>query len=281
MIRVGVAGAAGRMGRSVVRAVARRSELALAAGWERPDHPDLGQDLGTLAGEPACDVVLGADPDAGLAACDAVVDFTRPETTRRLAAAASAAGKTLIVGTTGLGSGERDILREAAQNVPVVYATNFSTGVNVLWMLARRAAAALGEGFDAEIVETHHGRKKDAPSGTAMTLLEEVCRGKGLDPEQAARHGREGLVGERSRDEIGLHAVRGGDVVGEHTLLLLGQGERLELKHLAHTRDMFARGAARAAVWAHGRAPGSYSMQDVLGLAEPPGAGATKRGERA
>jgi 4-hydroxy-tetrahydrodipicolinate reductase len=150
----------------------------------------------------------------------------------------------------------------------VVYATNFSMGINLLWVLARRAAEVLGPQFDAEIIEAHHNMKKDAPSGTALTLLEAICRGRGLDPDKSIRHGRQGLTGPRSPGEVGMHAVRAGDIVGEHLALFAGPGERLELKHQAHSRDTFARGAVRAAAWLKQQPAGFYHMADVLGLEE-------------
>jgi len=264
MITVGIAGAAGRMGRALVRAVAERPDLRLARAWERDGHPAAGQDAGTLAGIDPLGVVLSVRPDP--AGCQAIIDFTAPAATAALVPRAAEAGSALVVGTTGLAPAQIEVLRTASARVPVIYATNFSVGVNLLWQLARLTAAALGESFDAEIIEAHHNQKQDAPSGTAVTLYEEICRGRGLDPAVAARHGRQGQVGPRTRGEVGMHAVRGGDIVGDHTVLFAGPGERLELKHQAHTRDTFAKGAARAAAWLAGRPAGWYRMADVLGL---------------
>jgi len=266
VIRVGIAGAAGKMGRALVRATAEHSDLTLGAAWERSGHAALGQDAGELAGAAHLGVALSAAETIRLEACDVLIDFTAPEPTVELAQKAAQAGRALVIGTTGLKAEQIETLRAAAQKVPVIYATNFSMGVNLLWQLARQTAAALGEAFDIEIIEAHHNLKKDAPSGTAVTLYEEVCRGRGLDPAQAARHGREGLVGARTKSEVGMHAVRGGDIVGDHTVLFAGPGERLELRHQAHTRDTFARGAARAAGWLAGKPAGWYRVADVLGL---------------
>jgi len=266
MIQVGIAGAAGKMGRALVRAVSERSDLCLLRAWERPGHPSAGHDAGTLAGIEALGVSLFAGEGIDLAGCQVVIDFTAAAATAALAPQAAQAGSALVVGTTGLAPAQLEVLRACSRRVPVVYATNFSVGVNILWKLARLSAAALGEAFDVEIIEAHHNQKKDSPSGTAVTLFEEVCRGRGLDPATAARHGRQGLVGARTRTEVGLHAVRGGDIVGDHTVLFAGPGERLELKHQAHTRDALARGAARAAAWIAGRPAGWYGVADVLGL---------------
>jgi 4-hydroxy-tetrahydrodipicolinate reductase len=266
MITVGIAGAAGRMGCALVRAVAERPDLRLARAWERAGHPAAGQDAGTLAGLGPLGVALAAGERPDLAGCQVIIDFTVPAASASLAPRAAEAGSALVVGTTGLAAGQVEVLRAASARVPVIYATNFSVGVNLLWQLARLTAAALGESFDAEIIEAHHNQKADAPSGTAVTLFEEVCRGRGLDPATAARHGRQGQVGPRTRAEVGLHAVRGGDIVGDHTVLFAGPGERLELKHQAHSRDTFAKGAARAAAWVAGRPAGWYRVADVLGL---------------
>jgi len=266
MIRIGVMGAFGRMGRALVRATFEQPGASLTAAWERPGNAGLGQDAGELAGVDRVNVALAASDAMDWSACDVVIDFTAPASTVELAEKAAAAGRALVIGTTGLTEAQLQVVREASGRAPVIYATNYSLGVNLLWHLARQAAAVLGEAFDIEIVEAHHNQKKDAPSGTAVTLYEELCRGRGLDPKQAARYGREGLVGARTTGEIGIHAVRGGDIVGDHTVLLAGPGERLELKHQAHTRDIFARGAVRAAAWIAGRPAGWYSLADVLGL---------------
>lgn len=266
MIRVGVAGAAGRMGRALVRLAAGQPGMAVGAAWERPGQEALGKDAGELAGIERLGVALLTAAESPWNSCDVVIDFTAPDPTVALAQAAAQAGRALVIGTTGLSAGQLDTLRDVSRRVPVLYATNYSLGINLLWQLARQAAAALGETFDIEIIEAHHNLKKDAPSGTAVTLYEEVCRGRGLDPAQAARHGREGLTGARTSGEIGMHAVRGGDIVGDHTVLFAGPGERLELKHQLHTRETLARGAVRAAAWLAGKPAGWYQMADVLGL---------------
>ncbi|MEW6517040.1 MAG: 4-hydroxy-tetrahydrodipicolinate reductase [candidate division FCPU426 bacterium] len=264
MITVGIAGAAGKMGRALVRAVAEQGQFKLASAWERPGESHVGQDAGLVAGINSLGVPIAAAPAPG--ACQVVIDFTAPEATLALLDAGLSRECALVVGTTGLTPEQLDQLRAAGRSRPVVYATNYSLGVNLLWALARQAAAVLGPAFNAEIIEAHHNQKKDAPSGTAVTLLEAICHGRGLDPKRHAVYGREGLVGPRPQDEVGVHAVRGGDIVGDHIALFAGPGERLELRHQLHSRDTLARGAVRAAAWIHGQPPGFYGMAEVLGL---------------
>ncbi|MCK5243026.1 4-hydroxy-tetrahydrodipicolinate reductase [bacterium] len=266
MIKVGIAGAAGKMGRALVRAVVEHPELSLSAAWDRKDHPSIGQDAGVLAGLVAAYVVVGDSAAAAIAKSEIVIDFTAPDATVAIVRHAVETGCALIVGTTGMTSEQLTMLQKAGEKIAVVYATNFSTGVNVLWALAEQAAGILGEAYDAEIIESHHNLKKDAPSGTAVTLLEAIARGKGLDPQKSAIHGRVGMPGVRRKEEIGVHAVRAGDIVGEHIALFAGPGERIELKHQAHSRDVFARGAVRAATWVKKQDPGFYHMSDVLGI---------------
>ncbi len=267
-MRVGIAGAAGKMGQALIKSVKEHPELTLGAAWERPDHPSLGQDAGLLAGQDRMNIILSDDMRSALSECEVVIDFTAPKATMTLVEAALPAGRSLVIGTTGFSAHQLSGLQEAARKISVVYATNFSIGINLLWVLARRAAEVLGPRFDAEIIEAHHNMKKDAPSGTALTLLEAICKGQGLDPDKCVRHGRQGWTGPRSPGEVGMHAVRAGDIIGEHLALFAGPGERLELKHQAHSRDTFARGAVRAAAWLGQRPAGFYHMADVLGLEE-------------
>lgn len=238
-----VNGARGRMGRAVVECARRNPETEVVAAT------DVGDDLA-----------------AAVDSAQAVVDFTQPSVTPRLAALCAAGSKTLVIGTTGHSDDEAAAIREAAAAIPVVFAPNFSIGVNTLFWLVAGAAATLGAGFDIEVVEMHHRHKKDAPSGTARKLAEILATARQLAPEQDVRHGRSGLTGERPANEIGMHALRGGDVVGDHTVVFAADGERVELSHRASSRDTFANGSLRAALWAHGRGPGLYDMQDVLGL---------------
>lgn len=211
-------------------------------------------------------VDAGDDFDAALAGCDAVVDFTHADATLPVAEACAKAGRILVIGTTGHTDTIRDRIHALAADIPIVFAPNFSVGVNTLFWLTRKAAEILGPDFDLEVVEMHHRLKKDAPSGTARRLAEILADVRELHYQNDVRHGREGMVGERTKNEIGMHAVRGGDVVGDHTVIYAAVGERVELTHKASSRDTFARGALRAAVWAATQPPGLYDMQDVLGL---------------
>ena len=214
-----------------------------------------------------------ADPvEQLITSADVVIDVTAPGATAAVARLCSENRKSLIVGTTGHTSEQIEALRLASQNCPVLLAPNFSLGVNLLFWMAETAAAKLGRDFDVEIIELHHRLKKDAPSGTAKRLAEVIAAARQLSYHKNARHGREGLVGERPTDEIGVHAVRGGDIIGEHTVLFAGPGERFELTHKASSRETFARGAIQAARWIFGRSPGLYDMRDVLGLPKEIGA---------
>ena len=262
-MRVAVGGAAGRTGRHIVRAVLEHPESELSAALEREDHPLLGQDV-TVLGEGASSVTLTSDLGAALAASEALIDFSVPAGTAERAEAAAASGAALIVGTTGLDVTANEGLERAARTVPVVAAPNMSVGVNVMLALLAEAAKMLGDDYDFEVFEMHHRGKVDAPSGTALRMAEVVAEEKGLDLGLSARHGRSGALGPRPAAEIGLHAARGGDVVGDHLTIFAGAGERIELVHRAHSRDTFARGAVRAALWTAGREPGLYGMADVL-----------------
>jgi 4-hydroxy-tetrahydrodipicolinate reductase len=243
MTRILIHGAKGRMGQALRACV--------------PQHPDLHL---------TASVDIGDDLEAALRNCDVAIDFSVHSATPLLAQRCAAAGKAMVIGTTGLSEETRAIVTEAAWRVPAVLATNFSTGVNTLFWLTRKAAEILGPDYDLEVVEMHHRNKQDAPSGTARTLAEILAEVRGLQLATAARHGRSGLVGARSRTEIGLHAVRGGDVVGDHTVMFAAPGERLELTHKATSRDTLAHGALRAAGWVVQQPPGLYDMLAVLGL---------------
>lgn len=248
-LRVAVVGAGGRMGRMVLGQVLGTPGLALAAALDRPDSPHLGQDAGALAGLSPCGVPLGADLAAGVAGAQVAIEFSAPAVLMALCPAAAAHGCALVVGTTALDAtpGVRQALGDAARRVPVVESANMSLGVNLLLGLLGKVAAALPH-FDLDIIEVHHNQKKDAPSGTALAMARALRQGRGGDAA------------------IGLHSLRGGDVVGEHTACFFGPGERIEITHRATSREIFARGAVRAAQWAVGRVPGAYDMQDVLGL---------------
>lgn len=267
-LRVAVHGAAGRMGLSIVRALREDAGAELVAALEHADSAALGKDVGVLAGGESLGVAISAGHEAGLRACDVVIDFSLPAPTARLAAKAAALEKPAVIGTTGLDAEQVAALETLAGVAPIVFAPNYSQGVNLLFHLAAKAAELAGPGFDAEIVEMHHRRKVDAPSGTAVRLYEVVAEAKGLPVDGAAVHGRSGPTGARSDGEIGVMTLRGGDVVGEHTLMLAALGERLELTHRATDRHIFARGAVRAAHWllAPDTKPGRYDMGDVMNL---------------
>ena len=241
-VRVLLLGAKGRMGQAIA-AAAPKADAEIAA------ELDLGDDIAKRIRD-----------------CDVVIDFSHANASSALAAACREAEKPAVIGTTGHSTEERTAIEELAKSVPVVLSPNFSVGVNALFWLTRKAAEMLGKDFDLEITEMHHRLKKDAPSGTAKKLAEILCEVRDLDYEKDVRHGREGLVGERLAKEIGVHSIRGGDVVGDHTVTFAGPGERLELSHKAASRETFALGALRAARWIVGKPPGLYSMEDVLGL---------------
>jgi len=264
--RIGIAGCGGRVGRLLIRTVHEAEGAMLAAGSERAGGDALGQDLGTLAGLDPLGIAAGPSVEALFAASDVVIDFTSPEATLAHAAEAARSGKGLVVGTTGLDASARAQLAEAAQRAPIVFAANMSLGVNLLLGITRQVAAALGEDFDIEIVEMHHRHKVDAPSGTALALAEAAAAGRGVALEEVADRGRDGVTGARRRGAIGLAALRGGDVVGDHQVIFAAPGERIEIGHRASDRGIYARGAVTAALWLAGRKPGLYGMADVLGL---------------
>jgi 4-hydroxy-tetrahydrodipicolinate reductase len=264
-MRVALAGAAGRMGRTLVEAVLGSGDLALAAALEAPGHPQLGRDAGEAAGATS-GVQVTADVAAAVAAADCLVDFTQPAATIGHVEACAAAGTAAVVGTTGFTPDQKARIVAAARRIPIVMAPNFAVGVNAVFKLAELAARILGEGYDVEIVEAHHRHKVDAPSGTALALGEAVAGALGRDLKSSAIHGREGITGERDPRAIGFHAIRGGDIVGEHTVIFAGEGERVEVAVRSGSRTTYALGALRAARWVQGKRPGLYDMFDVLGL---------------
>lgn len=261
--RLAVLGAAGRMGRAVIQA-AHSAGLPLGAAFERDGAPDLQRDASELAGLPPSGVRIGADLSAAAGSFEVLVDFTRPEGTLAALDACVAQGKAMVIGTTGFTAEQQAAIDIAAQRIAIVKAGNFSLGVNLCLQLLETAAAALGGAFDVEIVEAHHKHKVDAPSGTALMMGEAVARGAGKVLAEHAVYERYGHTGARPAGAIGFSTVRGGDVVGDHTVMFLGDGERVEITHKASSRLNFAHGAVRAAGWVAGRAPGLYDMRDVL-----------------
>ena len=243
MVKIIITGSKGRMGQALVSCAKDSSDLRIVA------QIDKGDDLVAV-----------------IAGSDVVVDFSTHSATREVALLCARQNKALVIGTTGHADADRLEIARVVASIPVVWASNFSTGVNTLFWLTRKAAEILGPGFDLEVIEMHHRLKKDAPSGTAKTLAEILAGVRKLQLDNAARHGRVGIVGERTQSEIGIHSVRGGDVVGDHTVIFANTGERVELTHKASSRDTFANGALRAALWVVKQKPGLYDMQDVLGL---------------
>jgi 4-hydroxy-tetrahydrodipicolinate reductase len=267
MVNVVVTGVAGRMGGQILRMLREAGDLAVVGAVERPGY-DGPKDAGEAAGLPRLGVPVADDlrPLLDTVSADVVIDFTSHEASVKNTAVAAAHGVAMVIGSTGFTADEKAFLRRDSARIPVVLSPNMSVGVNVMFALVAQAARVLGDAYDVEIVEMHHGKKKDAPSGTAVRLAEVAAEALHRDPARDVVYARHGMIGERTPREIGVMTLRGGDVVGEHTVFFAGQGERLEVTHRATSRDQFARGALRAALWVNGRAPGLYDMHDVLGL---------------
>ncbi len=254
------------MGRSLIEACHQADGLTVTVALERPDSSLLGSDAGELAGVGTLGVSVGADLSAALDDFDVLIDFTRPEVTLANLAACRAAGRHLVIGTTGLSDVQQAEIAAAASDIAIVFAPNMSVGVNLCLKLLDLAARVLGDTVDIEVIEAHHRHKVDAPSGTALRMGEVVAEALGRDLKDCAVYGREGQTGERERKTIGFETIRAGDIVGDHTVLFAGTGERVEITHKASSRMTFANGAARAAAWLMERQTGLYDMQDVLGL---------------
>ncbi len=266
MTKLAIIGAAGRMGQALVRCSRQMNDLQLVGAVEQPSCPLIGQDAGLVAGAGEIGLKLGTDLSAAIKAADVAIDFSFHEAVPLTVKAAVQSGKAVVIGATGLNPDERVAVTQAATVIPIVWAPNMSLGVNMLFSLVEQAARALGVAYDVEITEAHHRHKKDAPSGTALRLGESVAAGRGQVFKDVAIFGREGLGGERPRGQIGIHALRAADIIGDHTVLFATEGERVEISHRATSRDAFANGALRAALWVAGRQPGLYDMQDVLEL---------------
>jgi 4-hydroxy-tetrahydrodipicolinate reductase len=266
MQRIAVMGAAGRMGKTLIEAVQQAEGAQLSAAIDRADSSLVGADVGELVAQGKIGVNLSGDLNAVLDQFDVLIDFTHPSVTLKNLEICRAAGKAMIIGTTGFSPQEKQLLAEAGKQIPIVFAANFSVGVNLCLKLLDTAARVLGDDVDIEIIEAHHRHKVDAPSGTALRMGEVVANALGRDLQKVAVYGREGQTGARERETIGFATVRAGDVVGDHTVLFAADGERVEITHKASSRMTFAKGAVRAALWLQGRQPGLYDMQDVLGL---------------
>ena len=266
MIDICLIGACGRMGQRITAAVTQSEDTRLCGAVEAEGHPLLGRDVGEVAGLAALGVKVTDDLDSALSQARVVIDFSLPASLPRTAELCQARGIPLVSGITGIPEESVQILRQAAGKIAVVWAPNMSVGVNLMFKIAAQVSSVLGDDFDVEICETHHRFKRDAPSGTAKRLAEVIAESLGRNLDQVACYGRSGITGERDSKQIAIHSVRAGDVVGEHTVVFGGVGERFEITHKAHSRDTFARGAVVAARFAYTAKPGLYDMQDVLGL---------------
>ncbi|KXW56162.1 4-hydroxy-tetrahydrodipicolinate reductase [Ferrovum sp. PN-J185] len=264
-IRIAIAGSTGRMGRTLIDEVLSDNELTLSAALERRGHSLLGRDPGDWVGVATNVQIACLSPDE-LANTEVLVDFTRPEATLAHLQVCRELGVAMVIGTTGFSAAERELIYQSAQTIPILMAPNMSVGVNVTLSLLDLAARMLKEGFDVEITEAHHRHKVDAPSGTALRLGEVIAQARGVKLSEVALYGREGIMGERDPNTIGFATIRGGDVVGDHTVSFLGDGERVEITHKASGRDTFAKGALRAAKFLHTQSAGFFDMEDVLGL---------------
>jgi len=258
-----VSGAAGRMGKRIISLAIEAEEFNMIAAVERQDHPEIGKDAGLVAGSGPIDIKLDSAYPAG---ADMVIDFSQPEGTDKTLDYCTESGAALVLGTTGLSDGQRQNLKAASEKIPVIYATNMSVGMNVLFSLVGKVASMLGDEYDIEIIEQHHRFKKDAPSGSALTLAENICKATARGFPDSLVHGRDGKEALRQKGTIGMHAIRAGDITGVHSVIFGTLGEKLTLNHTAHSRDTFARGALRAAQWLVGKKPALYSMADVLDI---------------
>ncbi|MCL7404660.1 4-hydroxy-tetrahydrodipicolinate reductase [Paradonghicola geojensis] len=261
-----ITGASGRMGQMLIKTVVESDKARLVGAIERAGHAWVGQDVGVAMGGAALGVTVTDDTAAAFASADAVIDFTAPVATISFAQEAAKAGVVHVIGTTGFEDEHLSEVAVAAAKTPIIRAGNMSLGVNLLTVLAKKVAAALDDDFDIEIIEAHHNKKVDAPSGTALMLGEAAAEGRGVSLKDVRDSGRDGITGARNKGDIGFAVVRGGDIVGEHDVMFAAAGERIVLRHIATDRAVFARGALKAALWGQGKPAGEYSMIDVLGL---------------
>jgi 4-hydroxy-tetrahydrodipicolinate reductase len=269
MVKIIVAGAGGRMGQRISYMVSQHKDLELVGGFEQADSKALGQDIGITGGFGSTGVEISAGLESVIEKGDVIIDFTFHKATMEFAELAASHKKAMVIGTTGLDQDQVAKLSNLAEgNFPCVYSPNMAIGVNVLFKLVEKAASVLGDNYDVEIVEAHHRMKKDAPSGTALKLGEMAASALQRDLSQVGVMERNGIIGERTDKEIGIQTIRGGDIVGEHTVYFAGAGERIEISHRATSRDNFAKGATQAAAWIHGKENGMYTMFDVLNLTD-------------
>ncbi len=265
-IKVAISGASGRMGKELIRAVSQSRDFQLASAFEQKDHPESGKDAGTCAGVSELGVRIGVEAETAIRKSELLIEFSLPEPTLEHLRVAASAGVRMVIGTTGFSEAQKREIEKHSKEIPVLWSPNMSLGMNLLFALAKESAKILGSGYDLEVVESHHRMKKDAPSGTALKLAESLAEGRGWDLKQVARYHREGMIGARPDQEIGIQSIRAGDIVGEHTAILAGTGERVELTHRVSSRAALALGALRAGKWLMEKSPGLYSMQDCLGI---------------
>ena len=264
-MKIGITGASGRMGRTVIKAVIENELTDVASALEKPDSEFVGKDVGELIGLDKVGVKISDNLEELFKNCDAVIDFSTPKLTLECAKMAVKHKKILVSGTTGFSEEQKEQLIKLANDAVIIWSSNMSIGVNLLMSLSEKVAHILHDDYDAEIVEMHHHDKVDAPSGTALSLGEAVARGRGLNFGEVSRRTRDGIIGKRSKKEIGFSSIRGGDVIGDHTVIFAAIGERVELSHKASNREIYARGAIRAAIWGSAQENGFYSMKDVIG----------------
>ncbi len=266
MVKIAIAGAAGRMGRNLVKATHHHDAATVGVGSERPESSLVGVDIGELCGEGHFGVTLVDNLESAIDQFDVIIDFTSPVSTLANIALCKKHGKSIVIGTTGFSDSEIAQIHQAAQDIPVVMAPNYSVGVNLVFKLLEKAAKVMGSYCDIEIIEAHHRHKVDAPSGTALGMGEAIAHAMGNELKDVAVYAREGITGERSREEIGFATIRAGDIVGEHTAMFADLGERVEISHKASDRMTFANGAVKAAIWLSDKPAGFYTMTDVLSL---------------
>jgi len=266
MIKIGVAGAAGKMGSRITALSKEYEGIELAGAFERKGHPDIGKDIGVVTGTGNLGISLSDGIEEIIDKVDLIIDFTSIESTKENLKIASNKGKAMVIGTTGFSKEDLKEIESLTKTIPCVLASNMSLGVNLLLKVLQDIARVLGDDYDIEIVEAHHRLKKDAPSGTALKMAQVIANAVNRNLEEVAVYSRKGIIGQRTKKEIGIQTIRAGDIVGEHTVLFGGLGERIEITHKASSRDTFARGALKAASWLAGKPSGLYDMQDVLGL---------------
>jgi len=266
MIKAIVTGAAGRMGGKIIGSIRDAQGIELSGALERPGNIALGKDAGIFSGGGVLGVAIVSSLEQIIGDGDVVIDFTAAEASLENVKVASKAGKSIVIGSTGFTAAQLEEIKKYCKEIPCVLSANMSVGVNVMLKVLKDTAKILGDDYDVEIVEAHHRLKKDAPSGTALMMARCLADSLGRNLDEVGVYARHGIIGERSKKEIGIQTIRAGDIVGDHTVMFGGVGERLEFTHRAHTRDNFAKGAVRAAMWVVGKKPGLYDMQDVLGL---------------